>query len=442
VADPDPADRPLRARPDPVAGEVPAPEPAWLSTLAQGEPGLSRVAALGRSAQASMRACRASECMAALDEQREAAGSDPGALVWALTMSAVCRSIFGQLTRARADLAEAKQNCLYAAPLLARPYWRFADIVRNWLGGNWTSAYADAAALSSGQETPVTPVLAGVVLALRTETLRGLGLARESRLLADRLAGAAPAELSAWVRAGLDADDGRGAEALRGLADVCDIGTDSAYRVALPLVLHRMAAIAFGRSDRRVAASAAEALAGLDQAAPLVEILGGLARAYAAGDPRPARRAQELAEAEGAGMLAAEALTVRGQVGDDPAQTLAAAHAAWERIGAPARAEAVATLMRGAGLAVPPARSGLINHVPATGAEVLTPRERSVAVLVHEGRTNQQIAHTLNISVKTVEAYLTRLYRKTSCSSRVELAVAVTERRLIITGQDDAAGPA
>lgn len=43
----------------------------------------------------------------------------------------------------------------------------------------------------------------------------------------------------------------------------------------------------------------------------------------------------------------------------------------------------------------------------------------------------------LNISVKTVEAYLTRLYRKTSCSSRVELAVAVTERRLNLASNDE-----
>ena len=57
-------------------------------------------------------------------------------------------------------------------------------------------------------------------------------------------------------------------------------------------------------------------------------------------------------------------------------------------------------------------------------------RERALARLVHDGRTNQQIARTLHISVKTVEAYLTRVYRKTSCSSRVELAVAVTERRI------------
>jgi DNA-binding NarL/FixJ family response regulator len=59
-----------------------------------------------------------------------------------------------------------------------------------------------------------------------------------------------------------------------------------------------------------------------------------------------------------------------------------------------------------------------------------------VILLVHEGRTNEQIAHALNISVKTVEACLTRLYRKFSCSSRVELAVAVTERRLQL-GEED-----
>jgi len=66
----------------------------------------------------------------------------------------------------------------------------------------------------------------------------------------------------------------------------------------------------------------------------------------------------------------------------------------------------------------------------AADQDALTARERALARLVHDGRTNQQIARTLHISVKTVEAYLTRVYRKTSCSSRVELAVAVTERRI------------
>ncbi len=209
------------------------------------------------------------------------------------------------------------------------------------------------------------------------------------------------------------------------------------YRTALPLVLHRMAEIAFGRGDQDVVSFAAAALADLDQAAPINEILTGLVQAYATRDPAPAERAQQIAEAEDARMLAAEALTVRGRIGDDPATTLAAAHAAWERVGATARARAVAEAMRGAGLPVPRPAFQRAGHAAAQGPAPLTARERSVALLVHEGRSNQQIAHTLNISVKTVEAYLTRLFRKTSCSSRVELAVAVTERRLQL-GEKDA----
>ena len=126
-------------------------------------------------------------------------------------------------------------------------------------------------------------------------------------------------------------------------------------------------------------------------------------------------------------MLAAEALTVRGQVGDLAA--LAAAHAAWSRVGAPGKAHAVAAAMRAAGLPAPIARYRG-GQAPAADPKALSARERALCRLVHEGRTNQQIARALHISVKTVEAYLTRVYRKTSCSSRVELAVAVTERRI------------
>jgi len=426
-----------RARLHPVAGAPPVSDAPWLATLAYGEPVLARVAALGQAAQTAMRSGQASECFAALGEQRAAAGTERAAQVWALTLSSVCRAVLGQLGQSRADLAEARQTCLYAEPLLAQPYWKFAEIVAGWLGGNWATAQADAASLHSSEVTSVTPALDGVVLALRAEMLRGIGRPRESRLLAERLPGAAPAELAAWARAGLDVDDGRDVEAMHRLADVCDAGDRDGYRVALPLVLHRLAGIAFARGERDVAAAAAAVLGEFDQAAPLTAILTGLARAYGTGDPEPARHAQQLAEAEGAGMLTAEALTARGRVGDAPAATLAAAHAAWERIGAPARARAVAAAMRDAGLAVPAAGQRWGGRAPGRGPAALTARERSVALLVHEGRTNQQIAHALNISVKTVEAYLTRLYRKTSCSSRVELAVAVTERRLILDEKDD-----
>jgi DNA-binding NarL/FixJ family response regulator len=138
-------------------------------------------------------------------------------------------------------------------------------------------------------------------------------------------------------------------------------------------------------------------------------------------------RALEVAEAAGAGMLAAEALTAAGQVGE--AAALSATHAAWGRIGAPGKARAVAAAMRAAGLPAPIAHYP-VGQAPAADPDALTARERALCRLVHEGRTNQQIARALHISVKTVEAYLTRVYRKTECGSRVELAVAVTERRI------------
>lgn len=423
------AEQVSRARLQPGADQDLVLETGYLSTLVEGsEQPVSRVAALGQAAQTALRLGRVSECLTALAQQREAAGDDPAATVWALTSSSACRAVFGQLGWARADLATARKTCNHAAPLLAEPFWRFAETVCGWLEGNWAGAQARAAALDESQGL-FPPALAGTVTALRMELLRGLGQARECRPLAERLAAGQPAEMSAWALAGLEADEGRPADALRRLAAVCDVGTRSVYRTALPLVLHRMAEIAFSRGDDDVTACAAGALAGLDQAAPLNEILAGLARAYATGDPEPARRAQELAEGEGAGALAAEALTVRGQIGDELATTLPAAHAAWSRIGALGKARAVGAAMRAAGLRTP-----VVHHrgsqVPAADQDALTTRERALARLVHEGRTNQQIARTLHISVKTVESYLTRVYRKTSCSSRVELAVAVTERRI------------
>ena len=432
------AERVTRARLHAAASPVPAPEP-WLSTLAgSAEQRLSRVATLGQAAQATARLGRSGECLALLTQQRAAADDDQAAQVWALTSSAALRAIFGQLALARADLAQVRQICQNAAPVLAAPFWRFTDVSCNWLGGNWPAAHADAAALDARQASPVTPTVAGTVIALRIELMRGLGQAGDFRSLTDRLAATPTVELSAWAQAGLDADAGRPADAIRRLADACDTAPERANRGALPLVLHRMAEIAFGLGDQRTISFAAEALAGLDQAAPLTEILTGLAQAYATGDRMPAVRAQQQAEAEGAITLAAEALAVRGRIGDAPGQNLAAAHAAWVRIGAPGRANAVAAAMRDAGLPEPVAERPRPGPIPAEGSPrpgdpaQLTERERSLARLVHEGCTNHQIARNLHISVKTVEAYLTRLYRKTSCSSRVELAVAVTEGRVAV----------
>jgi DNA-binding NarL/FixJ family response regulator len=55
-------------------------------------------------------------------------------------------------------------------------------------------------------------------------------------------------------------------------------------------------------------------------------------------------------------------------------------------------------------------------------AEVLTATEQQVAQLVQDGLANKQIAQRMVISISTVEAHLTRIYRKLGVGSRTELA--------------------
>ena len=60
------------------------------------------------------------------------------------------------------------------------------------------------------------------------------------------------------------------------------------------------------------------------------------------------------------------------------------------------------------------------GRAPATGA--LTPSEQQVAQLVEQGSTNKEVAATLYLSVKTVEAHLSHIYAKLGIRSRSELA--------------------
>ncbi|HTU84692.1 MAG TPA: AAA family ATPase [Solirubrobacteraceae bacterium] len=56
-----------------------------------------------------------------------------------------------------------------------------------------------------------------------------------------------------------------------------------------------------------------------------------------------------------------------------------------------------------------------------TGAGALTPSELRVARLAAQGATNQQIAETLFVTIKTVEMHLSHVYRKLDTRSRTEL---------------------
>jgi DNA-binding CsgD family transcriptional regulator len=73
-----------------------------------------------------------------------------------------------------------------------------------------------------------------------------------------------------------------------------------------------------------------------------------------------------------------------------------------------------------------------LDRVPSrrsVATEALTPTEERVAALVAEGRTNKEVAQALFLSEKTVEANLTRIYRKLGVRSRTALATRLASSR-------------
>jgi DNA-binding NarL/FixJ family response regulator len=71
------------------------------------------------------------------------------------------------------------------------------------------------------------------------------------------------------------------------------------------------------------------------------------------------------------------------------------------------------------------------DGAPSDPFDTLTEREREVLVLLAQGKTYQQVAETLFISVKTVDFHRTKLMRKLGLSNRAELTRFAMQRGLI-----------
>jgi DNA-binding NarL/FixJ family response regulator len=125
-------------------------------------------------------------------------------------------------------------------------------------------------------------------------------------------------------------------------------------------------------------------------------------------------------EEVGARLLAGRALLAAGDR-DAAIAELRRAGGDAGHCGAIADRDAAARALRRAGVRDPSeARPAAGNG--AAGRAGLTERERSVAELVAGGRSNKEVAASLFLSEKTVEANLTRIYDKVGVRSRTELA--------------------
>lgn len=69
-----------------------------------------------------------------------------------------------------------------------------------------------------------------------------------------------------------------------------------------------------------------------------------------------------------------------------------------------------------------PGRTGVSA---AAAVQSLSPRELQIAILVAQGKRNQEIAELTSISVGTVKIHLTRVFKKLGVQSRVELTLAL-----------------
>lgn len=60
---------------------------------------------------------------------------------------------------------------------------------------------------------------------------------------------------------------------------------------------------------------------------------------------------------------------------------------------------------------------------PMVGHSKLTPREIEILRLAAKGMSNQEIADSLNLSLRTVKAHLTNVFNKMNCGSRTDAIV-------------------
>ena len=437
-----------------------------------GDDGLTRARALEGAATQLFR--RRTQLDAAVDHAKTAAALADELGAEALLGAALSAQVLAEATlgrpeaRTTLEAALAHQEAASAGRILAQPRWT-AAIARMWwdepaavretyeelaeqgreLGDEGSLAYvylmlaqadlllaefdraeADAAAARDIAEQGGQETLAAYALALRAmaDTHRGRDarrLAEQALELGRKTQGTPAVHLATSALGLLELSSGRAEEAAAALGPLVDYARDEEIRepgltrfvidqVEALIELSRLDeaedllgwfAESAARLGRASALAASLRCRGLLAAASgrIEEALGTLERALAAHDAAalPFDRARTL--------LALGATLRRAKRKADARRALEEAVAAFDALGAETFAARARSELERIG-----------GRSPSTGA--LTATERQIAELVAEGRSNKEVAAALFMSVKTVEANLSRTYAKLGIRSRTGLA--------------------
>jgi len=293
-----------------------------------------------------------------------------------------------------------------------------------WLRGDWDGALGTAELAISTCEANGLKADVAFVRSLAVSILVHRGQIGRARHQLESIGWAPKAHrpVVLWASALVQHAHGNTERALEELATARAL-SDSGLGLWSHLVLSEQAELQIEQVDPRAARTVGDLVAlaqsGCD---PWAQHLASRAQALLTGDPAYAHEALSLAQREGLEFDVARSRLLLGRLGVDPEENLIEAIGCFDRLGADPWLRSATRLTRGLGLSV--------GRSPRRRAGLLSDAETRVASLVQEGLSNRQIATGLHYSVKTIEAYLTRIYTKTGCQSRLELARAMDMGRV------------
>lgn len=297
---------------------------------------------------------------------------------------------------------------------LGRTELALAEFVDDYRTGKWDRLLDASPALKSAFAAGSANNGLTIVEALEADVLAHRGnWAQAAKALGSRQLCASGESLHAWAETGIDIRSGNTAAALARLGEALARPRVPKFREFL---LVRLAEAQLLGADLEGAARTLSSVTPKDlgRATTLAGLNAARLRACLTRDAGRLRECLHHAEARQAALLTAQIRFDLGQLGNDHESDLRKAYEAFHALGADPWRRAVAHRLREAGYKMPRHR--------ASRPVGLTDAEMQVARLVQQGRRNREIADALAMSIKTVEAYLTRAYAKTNCSSRLELA--------------------
>jgi DNA-binding CsgD family transcriptional regulator/alkylated DNA nucleotide flippase Atl1 len=333
--------------------------------------------------------------------------------------SAFLRVGRGFISDAEADLA-AVGELLETSDFLDLGGQVVATKVRNrWLLGRWDEALDLARSAGLQLQQAEMTITLPYLRAVETAILVNRGRVDQARHAIDLASpGMALRPMAAWARALVHRALGQMDEAIRALTTGVEM-LDNGVLIFADLVLSLLAEFSVEIGDRSQAAEASRKLSDLADVSrhPWSRHLSLRTTALVEGDLGAAEQALAVAEEEGIVFGAGRSRLLLGDHPTDGEDHLLEAHTIFGALEADPWQRTAAKALRDRGMTVP--------RKPTKKGTLLSEAEARIARLVQEGLTNRQIASTLHYSPKTIEVYLSRVYAKTGCASRFELARAL-----------------